>query len=303
MKKIITIIILFLIYQNSNAQTYRPFIRPGLTWDVFQFDGTSICQYSSAVRYFFGNDTVIQGQQYTKVQGWNIISTLPNPFCPPYIVVGNSTGSGYSHLLREDTIAKRLYKYDQSSGTDQLLLDFSLVPGDTLYNTLWGPLIIDTILPITLDDGSVSKIFHLNSFEFYIEGVGASNGGLTEFVQLSGVWPTELLCVSENHINLFGSPGMCQMITDVAENKTVSVMDIFPNPSNGKIKLTSPAVYTEALKYCMFNVFGQPIKNGELHFTDDASELNLDDFSEGIYFLRMENERQKSFSCKIVLSR
>ncbi len=87
------------------------------------------------------------------------------------------------------------------------------------------------------------------------------------------------------------------VITGINEITTNNLFSVFPNPSDGKIKINFLKAYQEPFTATLSNVFGEKIKSFKLK--DDTSELQLNQPS-GIYFMTLRNSKQ-SFTQKIVL--
>lgn len=110
MKKIL--LFTFLIYINAlptNAQTYYKFLNNS-SWCESQNDG-----FGQPIYYFLynqANDTVINSLTYAKI-----------------LVIGG----GATFYVREDTIAKKVYVFNQGDLAEAILYDFSLHVGDTLF--------------------------------------------------------------------------------------------------------------------------------------------------------------------------
>jgi hypothetical protein len=183
MMKTIKLLLLFLLPlllgQGVKGQEYHKLLQDNVDWDVLSVNGSMnpFCGYVAGCRFFLRGDTTIQGNDYKIINCIKIISPQPGPFCPPFFVTQDTVfRQGY---IREDTIAKKVFVYDHYDG-DALLYDFSLSVGDTLkYSSFnWcGDLIVDSIGTITLFNSETRKIFFfLGSDEYFIEGIGGSQG-------------------------------------------------------------------------------------------------------------------------------
>jgi hypothetical protein len=160
------------------AQNYHKLIRTNTYWDNYY---TSLNCYTFIHRiYFTGNDTVIGGHTYNQSRQYYFESIYqPGPLCPPFII--DNVSYSTSIYIREDTVAKKVFIYDNSfTQPDQLLYDFTLENGDTLHSLYNGndSFVVSSIENVTLLDGEIRRmfIFNNNDFEYYIESLGGSQG-------------------------------------------------------------------------------------------------------------------------------
>ncbi|MBK7964212.1 MAG: hypothetical protein IPK10_02065 [Bacteroidetes bacterium] len=214
MKKLFTLIIL-LTSTASFAQNYYPLIRPNLVWQILHGNGAYICDKKDGHQYFFQGDSIISGFTYQKIYFNPIISLIVNPYCPPFAVDGSSTAF-YGGLMKEDTISRKVFIYNYSINSEELLYDFNLVTGDTLNSNLPEVLVIvDSVGLISLPNGGLRKIFYLDSGENYIESIGGSQGIQFQLYQGLGFWEIPI-CISENNIPIWG--GQCFGTVGINEN-------------------------------------------------------------------------------------
>lgn len=128
MKKLLLSLILLSFY--SKAQTYYKTIGSNKTqWDIFfAMYGVSQAEKTSSPlapnvnygRYVAVNDTIIAAKNYKKY----------------YYGANTSTVNTHIGYLREDTVAKKVYYLDKTSLIEDLIFDFSLNVGDSIYLNL-----------------------------------------------------------------------------------------------------------------------------------------------------------------------
>ncbi len=117
-------------------------------------------------------------------------------------------------FLREDTTLQKVWAFDPNLGTEYLLFDFSLIPGDTLITSSITPsgqdtMIVDSVDVIQLLDGSFRKIIHMHHIvgifmqEFMIEGVGGAAGMYLPPINWGMGTETYLGCVIYNNDQLY----------------------------------------------------------------------------------------------------
>lgn len=269
------------------GQSYFPLIKPNKFWSVHHGDGSQICSLNGGDQYFFQSDTNIVGLQFQIIRSYPIVNTIAGPYCPPF-AIDNST-STIKAFMREDTITKKVYVYDEANHRTDLLYDFSLVAGDTLFSIYAGQgtiLVVDSVSTITLLNGDVRKIFYLNNSEFYIESIGGSQGLWFPIMQGIGSWEVPR-CVTENNIELWGS--QCYGTVGISETNESS-FQIYPNPTQEflQIKCTNPS--QAQLK--IFDTAGKLVLTKTL--TGNSEELDIKQLQNGTYIYSIESEEDSS---------
>lgn len=287
MKKLSTLIIL-LASTATFAQNYYPLVRPNLVWQVMHGYTATICFFEYGEQNYFQGDTLVSGYTYQKIYFNPIISLIGNPFCPPYAVSG--TSQACCGLMREDTIARKVFMYNYNNNSDELLYDFNLVAGDTLNSISGMWLIVDSVSTISLPNIGVRKIFYLNSGENYIESIGGSNGIGYPLSNAIG-YTYEPICISENNIPIWGG---CFGTVGINENLQES-KKVYPNPFVNEISfMASNAEETEIILY-------NGISNEILRKSFcNSTTINTENFESGIYVYKMISKSGLSSFGKLV---
>lgn len=78
--------------------------------------------------------------------------------------------------------------------------------------------------------------------------------------------------------------------------QTILNCRLYPNPSSGVIHFNSPE---EIIKAEVFSVYGQKI--GHYNLDNNLNQMNLENFSNGIYFIRLHTKEKKQGVFKIIL--
>lgn len=269
-------------------------------WDVTGYEMGYICLGFSSYpphRYYFLGDTIINNTVYAKAYQMELITTYPPVNCPPFSVDTNSTVVQY-YFLREDTLEKKVWRYDSYNDYEMLLYDFSLEIGDTLYPHPWFPTLIDTVYEITTTDGLVRKKFEFGpggESGYYIEGIGGVAGIFSDpfYIFETGSW---LMCVKDINGNIIMDiDGSCfDFITSTAETKRNPKINIFPNPFSESITIKSPL---SELHVIIYNQYGIAVINKDL-----GSEhiIDLSNLRKGIYLLKILKNNNLIYSEKII---
>jgi hypothetical protein len=303
MKKTIILCILLmpmLFGQGVKGQGYHKLLQYNVDWDVLTANPSinPFCNYVGGYRHFISGDTTIQGNDYKIIHGIIIIAPEPGPFCPPFYV-SNDTVSGTSYI-REDTIAKKVFVYDTFEG-DMLLYDFSLSVGDTLFSfyNYCGNLIVDSIGTITLFNSEIRNIFFLHNGEYFIEGVGGSQGLMNPLCQPIGAW-YEPFCVLKNGeaiYNLsYNQPLSCYQVVSIDNYQVSANFSIYPNPANSEIIISSDNSYEKIIS--IYDLNGRECFRGEMR---ESTVIPLYNISSGLYLLRL-TDKQQTQTFKIIVA-
>ena len=185
-----------------------------------------------------------------------------------------------------------LYDFGANTG-DTIILDyFSTYDGTPLKMIIdsTGTIIVNNqerqIQYITCGDGMVIEFGHQ-----VIEGIGNTS---FMFPTLDGSLDGPLRCYQDNNTDLFLNPfhpsygwnhqDCEEIITGIAETKNTEKISVFPNPTKSIISIKNIDGETA---YKIFNINGKIIIHGII---TESNEINIEEFSKGIYFIELENE-------------
>jgi type IX secretion system substrate protein len=295
MKKAILTIVIILFFNVSFSQTYHKLIRPNTYWDILHVETSQICGLSGGSRYFFQGDTVLNGIQYNLVQAYPIVNINPGPFCSPFAVNGSQFYFANA-IMREDTIAQKVYVYEIGSFSESLLYDFTLVAGDTLksaYASQGLTLIIDSVSTVSLFNSASRRIFYLSNNEYYIEGIGSSQGLFTPIVIAIGFWE-EVECVIDNNVQLWGGTQPCYGFVGIDELINNAHINIYPNPVRDILYVKSR--FIGELQF--FDKTGRLVMSKNLN--ESTSVIDISGIASGLYFYRYETKSKGYSTGKIV---
>ncbi len=243
MKTIFTIIFLSVFSTFSHAQYQSLFGEESTSWDMSVWAIGIFQEFPGLIIYYAGNDTLIDGNTYT------IISPDSTP---PY-------DNTYTSYLREDPEQGKAWSFVRSgAGWEEfLIMDLSLEVGDTFaisdghhLNQYFYPA-VDSVY---YHEGRkyVRLDFEYNPWNFpgekltFIEGVGTNIG---VFYLPFQIIPVDYYTLCQNKDDTLSyvnnSPyflGRCDVsAVGINERKKVEYrLDIFPNPTTGKITIDIP---------------------------------------------------------------
>lgn len=243
MKKLVILCLLTYHVFSVKAQAYIPTLSEGNKWDIWRNFGMGS---SSEFSYFVRCDTFINNRNYKKAMYAN-----------------NPKVIGY---FREDTLLKKIYKWNKDSETDQIIIDYGLTKGDTFV--IRGSQYVVDSTSYKLSYGKLRNHIYFNNYQYFIEGVGYSFSGLL----ISGYYETILNFEEEKE----SCPNL------VSEN----VLDkILPNPTSGF--LTIYRSNPNSVWVTVFNSVGQVIKK-----VKTSSFIEMYELATGFYFLQIGNEKK-----------
>lgn len=97
-------------------------------------------------------------------------------------------------------------------------------------------------------------------------------------------------------------PISVSVITSVAENVLNNKVSIFPNPTSNNVNVDLNGVTAGTYKFTLQNVVGQVIENRTESISGNhRAEFKLAGLEKGIYFLKIENDKNETGIFKVVL--
>lgn len=300
MKKLLLLILFGIQLSGLNAQTnvYHPMLTDSTT--LWRYSWVDVCSTSPIVictyyyDYKISGNTIFAGQTY-KIVKKNVSNSYCN--CIPH---NGGVPITFTYYLREDTLAKKVYSYDSIIG-DKLIYDFSLSVGDTMPG--YGNCQIATIDSILIGGNYRKRFISVSSWEF-IEGIGdvgsAWGGNEADLVYHpcgGSLSPnTKFICFKQNNIDLYvKDSSACGLALNVEENKYNNFeVSVFPNPTTSTITIETDK--TDCF-YELKNMLGQTVFTSKF---SNKINIDLSNFDNGIYFVRVMDEKGNSVVKKII---
>ena len=266
MKKLFFAVILF-VTTFSFSQEYLPMLEDGNSW------GAAISDLYFPTIYFqfdIGEEIIADNKVYKRI-----------------ILNGEETEC----LFREEN---GVVYYLNSTNIEQVLFDFTLEIGDVfeLNNILCfvngnGNL---TVVSISYEyiAGENRKVLEMEGFsnEYWIEGLGSTNGGLYSGVQnIEG--GSSLLCFYHNgETYYFNNSTNCNIVLSNNDN-FINNITVYPNPITERSILQLP-LEAEIDHLKIYNISGKLIK--EETISSDNYILNNMNFASGLYFYQVSSK-------------
>ena len=286
----------FVLVTLCNAQTnvYHPFPDSNAVWGMSSGCFDTNCGDWQYIKDYYGGDTLIDGNNYKKIV--EEVYPMTNGNCCP---VPNGSGAG---LLRDDTIAKKVYWRAQWMSNDTLLYDFTLQVGDTVNDFLqceWGALTVVSIDSILIG-GSYRKRINFDytlimPYQNYsiIEGIGSTDGLTVPNCNTMG-FGTFLNCFSENDIVLYShglSPdtipcGTLPVGVNNLHQQTKEMVTVFPNPATeGEITFKfENTEYHNTMELKCFDIFGREVFKEKIYRYQGEGIVDVSGWGKGMCF-------------------
>lgn len=278
MKSFICIALLVFTASFSTAQPYQPLLD-----DMNEWHFTTCFSGCNTSRYYTDGDTVVDGVSYKILDGYHFMSR--------------------TILLREDTEQQKVYllRILPETNKNYLLYDFSKEEGDTmpLFNPL-GPFtenpgffVLDSIRLKPLVDGDSYRHFYWSptdgnllpqNFPVWIEGVGSTSliNAAAGHPDINGIG--QLSCFFKNSELFYSnldSISVCEptRFLGVSEIANEQILQIYPNPTNGKLMWTS----NEVQMIRLLDLQGKLLLEKKIN--NQQKEIELINISNGVYIV------------------
>lgn len=292
-------LILIFEFQHSVSQEYLPFPQDSAVWYSVNswpepFPPPPI--WYTTYKYETDGDTIINDIEYTKLY----INSIP------------SSTQHYQGAYRVDNENECVYYVDSYYGTESLLYDFSMEPGDTVIITGSD---YDPYNLVCLDTSTViiNNIPH-RSYEIYsylsngtecyttwIRGIGSLRIPIETdmFCASSFEWTYDLSCFffeGEHIYEWTENPyfeGCIGTNVSVVEAQTNNSYSVSPNPVIGTSRLINNSVLNSLFDYQIMDFDGNILQEAT---NVEVSEIIIQNyyFYKGLYILRLyahQNER------------
>lgn len=291
MKISTTLLLMTCFLLTGFGQAYQPFPTSNAMWR--ENSGGFQCSCCYDYQYTITGDTVINTLTYHKLQKTGV------KYLDDWI--GNCSSNiayvinQYAGCFRNDSTSKKVFFVYPMTSNDTLLYDFNLSIGDTVppspLNNNGNFLNVVTDIDSVFLGGVYLKRFKLDSCwqqVYYIEGIGSTHGLLSPTM-----CPFEamynLQCFTKNSITVYpDSTTTCSIVTSLNETIPINHFSIFPNPTTGKLYITTNV---QSYDISIFNMTGQLIQ--KRNFNSNSTLLDISNLPTGLFLIQLsENEMQ-----------
>ncbi len=307
-------------YFSWGQITYRPLPETDASWiqAAFLYSAYSAHEHATitSIAYTQG-DTLINGQSYTKFINRSIADWVDG-----WGQQNQNSGTDYhpedTAFFRQDIPQKKVYLWNETMQTDELLYDFgNLTVGqpypETVSNLNYPNLLVMAQDSIQLLDGNYYKRWVLgtnstdSAYVSVIEGVGGTNGFNTPiypvFEQASA-----LLChkTGIQHIyedwqsNIIPPRYSEECANDLSvSSKNETGLIIYPNPASSVIGIES---HQPIQSIELYDLKGQLLFCSERMEESMEKSMDVSTFKPGIYFIKISQTNGENVTQKIQLT-
>jgi hypothetical protein len=300
MNKQVFVLVFTFLAVTSFSQSYRPLPANNGKWCI-EYNNHIIPPppwwYTNYWETYYDGDTVIQSLTYKR-----ITKTEYDIFCLSEIV----NGPEYIGAIRDDTINRKVYLVPPGQEIEELIYDFNLSVGDTLYSYLnwYDPIVIEYVDSVIVGQTYFKRLGFPYGLGSIIEGIGSETGLLEELTAFEG---GSNLCALFVDSALYYPEDSCYLMTDTCltlniENPHMSenFLEIFPNPAQDYFLIrTVNGKNISGLRYQIYNSAGTVVLSGSIL---DQVAVNISTLSPGIYLIRLTDNNQHKGYLKLIKS-
>ncbi|MFT4526852.1 MAG: hypothetical protein ACI85F_003032 [Bacteroidia bacterium] len=281
--RIALIILLTVVSISCGAQTWAPFPLDGTSeWRETQGYRTgNFCWAQYERNLSVGDVVTFDGQDYTEINfsGVQWRESIEGQSTPEVCDQPLASIVGVAGYVRAEN--GRYYNYTGS--VEELLFDFTLSEGDTM----WFPesvAIVDSVDLVVVNGQSLKRLFYepgTSGLLWSIEGIGHNLGFLQPVINFEGF--SELNCYRENGtISYPENVSECSIVS-VSEDSKHS-LSVSPNPSTGIFRIETSQKSTIKIYDLYGRLVLQDLLNG-------SSEIDISSEPSGVYLIMVENEQ------------
>lgn len=281
MKKLLTATLVIIVHVGLYAQTYQPFpLHETSEWRAQSSMLNPPCWDTWWLNYHISGQLTQGGKEYHVIAYNGVFrsqSTLngETPLCLDSFV----DTSGIAGLMRAE--GGRYYTAQIGVESEKLYLDFTLLPGDTLWDYWHFPFVVGAVDTVDVNGRPCIRQWFcadesdtVCNYLWAIEGIGHTHGFLNSMYHFES--GGQFMCYRENQVQVFPeSGGSCIILSD-NETPVLSAATVFPNPTEGLVRID----VTTPCRFQMMDAMGRVIFSGS---NDGAFELDISSHPRGIY--------------------
>ncbi len=111
-----------------------------------------------------------------------------------------------------------------------------------------------------------------------------------------------LICVETDTVNIYQPYGTCSPGFSLEEQRRISEAVVYPNPAKDEISVKLPNTVAGQMSISIFNLMGKRVFEGIHNGSDEVLFLNISDLQDGIYTIRLQNEKGTDYNLRFVKS-
>lgn len=214
------------------------------------------------------------------------------------------------HFIREDD-QQRVYTQSMYGDDERLVFDFSVSVGETIeWLSFEGcPVVVTDIEQVLYPDGVSRKTITLSYPDIFsggqlttqwIEGVGNIEVGplFSAGPICSTDWEVWLLCAYNQGEIFYGLDASSCFVVDVDDLLIKEGVNVYPNPTNGMLRIDVQAAGLHVEQISLYNSIGQRMP--VLHPEGQFDELDITDLPQGIYYLKVHFDSGQFSMAKVL---
>jgi hypothetical protein len=260
------ILLLLLIPLMGLSQTYQKTLKPGKSWEVCEPIGMGV---TSTTPYVTICDTIINSTQY-----YNVYQYSGSPSSNLFLLQG---------FVREDSLTQKLYFLDTNSVNEKLIVDYTLVVGDSFNyrGNMYGVVLVDTMSTVL----GPRKTIHFDGYGFgnpYLRFIEGQGNGFWGVAKNHDGWGMEAVCGTNDNSGV--SCGNVLPIDNIIKKE--QSIQVYPNPFNESISIELD--YNKGITNHIGNIYDLTGKRVATFDIQKQKNIQVNHLSLGVYFLRIE---------------
>jgi hypothetical protein len=263
-------------------------VYPGDTIPLRYFIRNNSDKNSTAtkVHLYLSDDNILSNQDM-------MINTFDVPALPP------------NPSMYDETI---IIPQNASTNTKYMFMKIDLVDSDTTDNidnayfdvnpiVTTGDLVVNSNTP----SGTYQIVGYSNVISFGQQALGIDAGQqVLKFGKVTGYKTpaNKTITIVANKLNTVEVT--YEENTGINDNLTLNIINIYPNPSNGKLTINSNQ---DIAQISVYDITGKAVHNQEYTNKQNQTEIDLSALNNGIYFIAVQSANGEITKTKIVLAK
>jgi len=294
MKKILLLIFILLIVLVAKSQSL--FCLPGAEWKYSYV--TVSGEYTGSVKHV--GDTLLNGEIVQMIKYRSFYKTLSPIGCSNTIFIKQHGDTVFMKNCYTKGTWQILYNFAAAAGQYWLTtVKDSVTTGS--YAAVTHTIVVNAVTTITLNGLSLRKMF-----VSYCYGSGVAQcynaeiiervGCITYLFNYANSHPYipdadavyKFLCYSDSTFSPTAfSPGGCNYIVGIDEQKSNKGISIYPNPASEELFICLPSASSDEFQIILTDLSGREIKSMSLFYAE--THLNIQNLENGLYLLQIQD--------------
>ncbi len=266
-------------------------------WRILRGYNDGVCANMYNSIYYVDGTIIHNGKEFYKIyetgEFYQEVINPPGPCDETYNYNGEYRGA-----IRTEN--GKTYQFNGNE--ENLLMDFTLNVGDTLFSYISPGLIIASIDSVLVGD-EYRKRFNFSNGDicnWMIEGIGHETG-LFEPMSIILEFASEFICYGENNIPLYGDSNCILNVGYENISFQNNNVIIYPNPTSGKLTINVSKSKKGIRSYLITDICGKIVLNNNIEsLNKNDFEINLGNCKSGVYLLSVNFNNNETIYRKII---